>query len=52
MTTTLPLSLQNTVLPVAEARAESTTSAVHYGKMKIGCVVVPKDGSCILFGWI
>jgi len=50
MTTTLPMSLQNTVLPVAEARAESTTSDLHYGKMKLGCVIVPKDGSYVLCG--
>ena len=50
MTTTLPISLQNIVLPHAAERAESITSDLHYGKMKIGCVVVPKNGSGVLCG--
>ena len=52
MTTTLPISLQNIVLPHAAARAESITRDLHYGKMKLGCVIVPKDGSYVLCGRI
>lgn len=52
MTNTLRMSLQNSIVPFIKDRAFTTTSAVHYGKMKIGCVIISKDRSCILFSWI